>query len=59
MDNALEIIGTNIAMWWSFMWETQVPGTRFSFGALWSFVLVVSMFTFLVGIAVHKHDKED
>lgn len=58
MATALEIIGTNIAQWWSFMMETDVPGTNFSFAALWFFVLAVSVFTSIVGIVAHKEKKE-
>ena len=39
------------------MFDTLVPGTHFSFGALYMFVMIVSVFTFLVRVVSDK-DKE-
>lgn len=59
MYNALQIIRMNIATWWNFMWETEVPGTGFSFGALYGFLIMVSLFLFVVGIGTRLKYKED
>lgn len=58
MANALEAIGLVISMWWGFMLDTNVPGTNFSFAALWLFVLVITVFTGVVGIAAHKNNEK-
>lgn len=58
MSNALLIIGNNITAWWEFMWHTDVPGTSFSFGALYMFVMFVFVFTFLVRLVGHNENKE-
>lgn len=59
MANALEAIGLVISMWWGFMMDTTVPGTNFTFAALWLFVLVITVFTAIVGIAAHKNEKKE
>lgn len=41
------------------MWTTEVPGTGFSFGALYSFLLIVSIFILLVQIATRHSEGGD
>ncbi len=50
MSNALQIIGDNIATWWQFLVDTNVPGTTFSFASLYMFLFIVSIFVFIVHI---------
>lgn len=50
MSNALQIIGTNIATWWDFMRQTDIPGTSFSFASLYLFLFVLSIFMFIIRI---------
>lgn len=40
------------------MWGTLIPGTDFSFGGLYAFLIFLSLFLFLVRIAGHHEDKE-
>ena len=58
MANALRIIGDNISTWWTFMWQTDIPGTSFSFGALYLFVVLLSLFIMVLRIASAKDQKE-
>lgn len=41
------------------MWKTDIPGTEFSFGALYAFVLVISLSLFLMRIAINRKDGSD
>lgn len=50
MSNALSIIGNVISSWWTYMMQTNIPGTEFSFGALYIFLFVFSIFLFIIRI---------
>lgn len=40
------------------MWDTEVPTAGFSFGALYAFLIIVSLGLFVLRIAMNKKDKE-
>lgn len=56
MAASLQLISDMIGIWWDFLWETDIPGTGFSFGALYAFVLVLSLGLFLMRIALNHKD---
>lgn len=49
-------LAEQIEYWWEFLWSTSIPGTDFSFGGLYSFMIFLSLFIFIVNIA-SKHDE--
>lgn len=58
MENSLILIAENISEWWDFLWATEVPQTGFSFGALYAFLLIVSLGLFLLRLAIGNKDKD-
>ena len=46
-----------VSQWWTFVWTTDVPGTGFTFGALYIFLLLVSIFVSVFSIILGR--KED
>lgn len=58
MADSLAFIRDNIATWWSFMWDTDIPGLEFSFGALYAFLIVVSLGLFIMRLALNHKDKD-
>lgn len=40
------------------MWEAELPGTGFSIGALYAFVIVVSLGLFIMRLAINRKDKD-
>lgn len=59
MADSLQLIADLISMWWDFLWETDIPGTDFSFGSLYAFVLVISLALFLMRIAINRKDGSE
>lgn len=53
------LIADNISQWWDFLWATEVPQTGFSFGALYAFLLIVSLGLFLLRLALNHKERED
>lgn len=58
MVNSLRIIADVIDSWWRFMWNTLVPGTPFTFGALYTFILFVSIGLFMLRLALGNKNKD-
>lgn len=58
MVNSLRIIADVIDSWWRFMWNTQVPGTSFTFGAFYTFILFVSIGLFMLRLALGNKNKD-
>lgn len=40
------------------MWNTLVPGTSFTFGALYTFILFVSIGLFMLHLAIGNKNKD-
>ena len=40
------------------MWNTLVPGTSFSFGAFYTFILFVSIGLFMLRLAIGNKNKD-
>lgn len=58
LSNSLRLIADNIGTWWTFLWQTLVPGTSFSFGALYTFILFVSIGLFMLRLALGNKNKD-
>ena len=40
------------------MWQTDIPGTYFSFGALYAFLIILSLGLFVMRLAINRKDKD-
>ena len=58
LADSLAFIRDNIATWWDFMWQTDIPGTYFSFGALYAFLIILSLGLFVMRLAINRKDKD-
>lgn len=58
MAEILAFIGENIATWWDFLWYTEVPSTGFSFGALYLFIIMFSIFVSVLSIIFGRSEDK-